>query len=70
MRETWGFVPSALNVTYLVFVASDSLATAVDAKVPGRFGGIHLYVNEDLDEMIAAQEKFVDAAGIESKTVQ
>jgi len=31
---------------------------------------LDLYVDEDLDEMIAAQEKFVDAVGIESKTVQ
>jgi integrase len=32
---------------------------------------LDLYVGEDLDEMIAAQEKFVDAVGLdESKTVQ
>lgn len=31
---------------------------------------LDLYVDEDLDEMIAAQEKFVDALGIESETIQ
>lgn len=31
---------------------------------------LDLYVDEDLDEMIAAQEKFVDAVVIESKTVE
>ena len=38
--DAWGFVPSGFNVTYLVFDASDSLATAASARVPGRFGGI------------------------------
>ena len=38
--DAWGFVPSGFNVTYLVFDPSDSLATATNAKVPGRFGGI------------------------------
>lgn len=31
---------------------------------------LNLYVKEDLDEMIAAQEKFRDAVGIESEIVQ
>jgi hypothetical protein len=44
--------------------------------VPGILGHsriqttLDLYVGEDLDEMIAAQEKFVDAVGIEAKTIQ
>lgn len=29
-----------------------------------------LYTEEDLDEMIAAQDKYVDAVGIESEVVQ
>lgn len=29
-----------------------------------------LYTDEDLDEMISAQDKFVDAVGIESEIVQ
>jgi hypothetical protein len=29
-----------------------------------------LYTDEDLDEMIAAQEKFLDAVGFESGSVQ
>jgi hypothetical protein len=29
-----------------------------------------LYTGEDLDEMIAAQEKFLDAVGFESGSVQ
>ena len=33
-------------------------------------GNTRLYTDEDLDEMISAQDKFVDAVGIESKTVQ
>jgi len=31
---------------------------------------LDLYTEEDLDEMIAAQEKFLDAAGFESGSVQ
>jgi integrase len=31
---------------------------------------LDLYTDEDLDEMIAAQEKFLDAVGIEAETVQ
>ena len=31
---------------------------------------LDLYVDEDLDEMIAAQEKFLDAVGFESGNVQ
>jgi hypothetical protein len=31
---------------------------------------LDLYTDEDLDEMIAAQDKYVDAVGIESETVQ
>jgi hypothetical protein len=31
---------------------------------------LDLYTDEDLDEMIAAQDKFVDAMGIESGSVQ
>jgi hypothetical protein len=38
--DTWGFIPSGFNVTYLVFDPNDSLATAAKAAGPGRFGGI------------------------------
>jgi integrase len=31
---------------------------------------LDLYTDEDLDEMIAAQEKFIDAVGFERETVQ
>jgi len=31
---------------------------------------LDLYTDEDLDEMIAAQEKFLDAVGFESGSVQ
>jgi integrase len=31
---------------------------------------LDLYTDEDLDEMIAAQEKFLDAAGFETGNVQ
>jgi hypothetical protein len=31
---------------------------------------LDLYTDEDLDEMIAAQEKFLDAVGFERETVQ
>ena len=31
---------------------------------------LDLYADEDLDEMIAAQEKFLDAVGFESGSVQ
>jgi hypothetical protein len=31
---------------------------------------LDLYTDEDLDEMIAAQDKFVDAVGFERETVQ
>jgi len=30
----------------------------------------NLYTDEDLDEMIAAQEKFLDALGFEAGTIQ
>jgi hypothetical protein len=38
--DTWGFVPSGFNVTYLVFDPADSLANAAKSKMPRRFGGI------------------------------
>ncbi len=44
--------------------------------VPGILGHsriqttLDLYSDEDLDEMIAAQEKFLDAVGFESGSVQ
>ena len=31
---------------------------------------LDLYTDEDLDEMIAAQDKFLDAVGFERETVQ
>jgi integrase len=31
---------------------------------------LDLYTDEDLDEMIAAQDKFIDAVGFERETVQ
>ena len=31
---------------------------------------LDLYTDEDLDEMIAAQDKFIDAVGFETETVQ
>jgi integrase len=31
---------------------------------------LDLYTDEDLDEMIAAQDKFIDAVGFEKETVQ
>jgi hypothetical protein len=31
---------------------------------------LSLYTDEDLDEMIAAQEKFLDAVGFESENAQ
>jgi hypothetical protein len=31
---------------------------------------LDLYTDEDLNEMIAAQEKFMDAVGFEGETVQ
>ena len=31
---------------------------------------LDLYVDEDLDEMIAAQEKFLDEVGFEGESVQ
>jgi hypothetical protein len=34
------------------------------------FYTLDLYTDEDLDEMIAAQEKFLDAVGFESGSVQ
>ena len=38
--DTWGFVQTGFNVTYLVFDPNDSLENAARAEEPGRYDGI------------------------------
>jgi integrase len=61
--------PSLSN--WLVNKAKENPKTAQGISAHARIQTtLDLYTNEDLNDMIAAQEKFLDAVGFEMETVQ